>query len=100
LLYVYIDREFGLLAMKSHALLSNILWNIGFYGHIMFGGVALFIGWFQFSKKLRHASLKRHLIIGKIYVMSVAISGTCGIYWLLCYRRSYYDLGFYKLGEY
>lgn len=87
LLYVFIDREFGLLASKSDGLLSNIFWNIGFYGHIMFGGLALLIGWIQFSKKLRTASLKRHRKIGKIYVISAVISGTCGIY-----------IGFYATG--
>ena len=87
LLYIFIDREFGLLASKSDALLSNIFWNIGFYGHIMFGGLALLIGWIQFSKKLRNANLERHRTIGKIYVISAVISGTCGIY-----------IGFYATG--
>ncbi|MFH6602207.1 DUF2306 domain-containing protein [Maribacter algicola] len=80
LLYFVIDREFGLLASKDEALLSNLLWNIGFYGHILFGGVALLIGWAQFSKKLRNANLKRHRNIGKIYVISAIISSVCAIY--------------------
>ncbi|MCJ7466587.1 MAG: DUF2306 domain-containing protein [Maribacter sp.] len=80
LLYVFIDREFGLLASKSDALLTNVFWNIGFYGHILFGGLALLIGWVQFSKKLRNANLSRHRIIGKIYIIAAIISGSCGIY--------------------
>jgi hypothetical protein len=80
LLYVFIDREFGLLASKSDALLTNVFWNIGFYGHILFGGLALLIGWVQFSKKLRNANLRRHRIIGKIYIIAAIISGSCGIY--------------------
>lgn len=87
LLYFVIDREFGLLASKSDALLSNVFWNVGFYGHILFGGLALLIGWIQFSKKLRNANLKRHRNIGKVYVISAIISGTCGIY-----------IGFYATG--
>lgn len=87
LLYLFIDREFGLLASKSETLLSNIFWNIGFYGHILFGGMALLIGWVQFSKKLRNANLQRHRNVGKVYVVAALISGTCGIY-----------IGFYATG--
>ena len=80
LLYFALDREFGLLASKDEALLSNVVWNIGFYGHILLGGLALLIGWAQFSKKLRNANLNRHRNIGKVYVISVMISGACGVY--------------------
>ena len=80
LLYFALDREFGLLASKSDALLTNTLWNIGFYGHILFGGLALLIGWAQFSKKLRNANLNRHRRIGRVYVTAALLSGICGIY--------------------
>lgn len=80
LLYLVSDREFGLLASKDDALLSNVIWNIGFYGHILLGGLALLIGWIQFSKKLRNANLGRHRNIGKVYIIAALISGTCAIY--------------------
>jgi uncharacterized membrane protein len=80
LLYFFIDRQFGLLASKSDELLSNTFWNIGFYGHILFGGLALLIGWIQFSKKLRKANLQRHRTVGKVYVVAALISGVCGIF--------------------
>jgi len=80
LLYFAIDREFGLLASKSDELLANVFWNIGFYGHILFGGLALTIGWVQFSKKMRKAYLTGHRTIGKVYVIAVLISGSCGIF--------------------
>ena len=54
--------------------------NIGFYGHILLGGLALLIGWMQFSKKLRNANLKMHRNVGKLYIISAVISGICGIY--------------------
>lgn len=79
LIYFVIDRKFGLLASKSEALLTNVFWNTGFYGHILFGGLALLIGWVQFSKKFRNTNLRRHRIIGKTYVIAALISGTCGI---------------------
>ncbi|MGI9550509.1 MAG: DUF2306 domain-containing protein [Aurantibacter sp.] len=86
-LHLVAGWEFGLLESKSEALLSNVLWNIGFYGHILFGGLALLIGWVQFSKKLRNANLNRHRNIGKVYVISVIISGSCAVY-----------IGFYATG--
>ena len=43
-LYFVIDREFGLLSTKDDALLLDIAWNIGFYLHIVFGGLAMLVG--------------------------------------------------------
>ena len=80
IIYFLIDRRFGLLQTKSAALLSDIFWNISFYGHITFGGLALLIGWLNFSQKLRRKNLKLHRNIGKIYVISVLISGFCGLF--------------------
>jgi uncharacterized membrane protein len=80
LVYFNIDREFGLLASKSQELLIDQLWNITFYGHIVLGGIALLIGWSQFSSKLRKTRIKLHRIIGKVYLLSVLISGICSIY--------------------
>jgi len=80
ILYLIIDREFGLLGTKTVDLLKNNLWNIMFYVHIFLGGLALLIGWLQFSKKLRSNNIKLHRGIGKTYVVSVLISGICGLY--------------------
>ncbi|MCF6298228.1 MAG: DUF2306 domain-containing protein [Flavobacteriaceae bacterium] len=85
--YFLIDRRFGLLASKSFELLSDTLWNINFYGHVIFGGIALIIGWLQFSEKLRKNNIELHRKIGKIYLLSVLISGICGLY-----------IGFYATG--
>lgn len=80
LLYFFIDRKFGLLASKSDELLSDVFWNTGFYGHILLGGLALLIGWVQFSKKIRTQNLRLHRNLGKIYVIAAVISGICGFY--------------------
>ncbi|MFK7971505.1 MAG: DUF2306 domain-containing protein [Bacteroidia bacterium] len=80
LMYFVVDRRFGLLGSKSETLLSDVLWNIGFYGHILLGGLALLIGWMQFSTKLRKRNLTLHRNIGKVYVIAVLISGTCSLY--------------------
>ncbi len=80
LIYFFIDRKFGLLSTKSSTLLSDHLWNISFYGHIVLGGLALLIGWTQFSTHLRKTRIRLHRTIGKIYVVSVLISGVLGLY--------------------
>nr|WP_299385816.1 DUF2306 domain-containing protein [Allomuricauda sp.] len=86
-MYWFISEPFGLLLSKTSELLSSSHWNIGFYGHITLGGLALLTGWSQFSKKLRARNLKLHRNLGKIYVISVLISGICAVY-----------IGFYATG--
>ena len=78
--YFFIDRSFGLLQFKSPALLSDTLWNIGFYAHIIPGAIALLIGWTQFVKKWRKEKLDLHRILGKIYLLTVLVSGVAGLY--------------------
>ncbi|BAO76948.1 DUF2306 domain-containing protein [Winogradskyella sp. PG-2] len=80
IIYFVLDRRFGLLGSKTADLLTNTFWNIGFYGHIILGGLALLIGWLQFNKNLRSKNLKLHKRIGKLYVITVLISGFCGLY--------------------
>ena len=80
LAYLFVGKEFGLLLSKSQELLSNVFWNIGFYGHISFGGIALLTGWSQFSKRLRSKRLDLHRNLGKIYIFSVLVSGVCAVY--------------------
>ena len=80
LLYFIIDRKFGLLGTKSEILLSDLIWNVGFYTHIILGGLALGIGWMQFSNRLRTKRLQLHRTIGKIYVIAVLLSGVTGLY--------------------
>lgn len=79
-IYFLIDRKFGLLNSKSAELLSNTFWNIGFYTHIILGGVALLIGWTQFSPKMRNSRIALHRKLGKAYVVSVLLSALGGIY--------------------
>ncbi|WP_318342979.1 DUF2306 domain-containing protein [Flagellimonas baculiformis] len=87
LMYFFSAEEFGLLQGKSKDISANMLWRIGFYGHIVFGGLALLTGWSQFSRKLRTKKLELHRNLGKIYVLSAVISGICGVY-----------IGFYASG--
>ena len=79
-IYFVIDGNFGLLESKSEEILNSPIWNAGFYGHIVFGGLALLVGWMQFSKKLRLKRVQLHRNIGKFYVVTVLISGVCALF--------------------
>ena len=79
-IYLFIDRKFGLLASKTNELLADPVWNFTFYTHIYLGGLALLIGWTQFSSKLRNKNIALHRMTGKVYVVSVLISSITGIY--------------------
>ncbi|MEM6804732.1 MAG: DUF2306 domain-containing protein [Bacteroidota bacterium] len=80
LYYLLADGVVGLLNTKDPNLLQKFSWKTGFYTHIIFGGIALMIGWMQFSKKLRKDRIKLHRRLGKLYVISVYLSSLAGIY--------------------
>lgn len=99
LIYLFVDQQFGLLDSKSTDLLQDNLWNIAFNGHIILGGLALLIGWLQFSEKLRKRKVHVHRTIGKIYVLAVLISGLNGLYIALYATGGIVSiLGFFSLG--
>jgi uncharacterized membrane protein len=79
-IYFIQDRKFGLLQSKSDILLSDFLWNLGFYTHIILGGIALLTGWIQFNKKIRTTRVKLHRNLGKLYVICVLLSASAAFY--------------------
>ncbi len=85
--YLLTSATIGLLDSKSAELLSNTLWNTGFYTHIVFGGLALLTGWSQFSGSLRRKRMNLHRNLGKFYCLAVLLSGLAGVY-----------IGFYATG--
>jgi uncharacterized membrane protein len=80
LIYLSVDKRFGLLSTKSEALLADIMWNTGFYIHITCGGLALLVGWTQFIKTIRIKHVKWHRLLGKTYVVSVLLGSIAGFY--------------------
>ena len=81
LVYYFVDMHGkGLFSGKTKELLDNAIWHTAFYIHITFGGIALLIGWTQFSKRLRDRYLNTHRMVGKIYVASVMLSSVAGFY--------------------
>ncbi|WP_313027970.1 DUF2306 domain-containing protein [Soonwooa sp.] len=79
LIYVFLDRSFGLLRFKDQEVLQNLFWNIGFYTHIIFGGLSLLIGWIQFVPKWRNKNLSFHRKVGELYMIFVFLSSLAGI---------------------
>jgi uncharacterized membrane protein len=53
--------------------------QVAFYLHIGFAGVALVVGPFQFARRLRRRVPRVHRIMGRIYLVSVAIGGTAAL---------------------
>ncbi|MEO8171924.1 MAG: DUF2306 domain-containing protein [Sediminibacterium sp.] len=98
-IYFIQDRQFGLLSSKSSELLANTFWNIGFYTHIILGGIALLIGWTQFGRRFRNRNLDLHRRIGKVYVIAVLLSSSAGIY-IACFATGGWiaSTGFICLG--
>ena len=70
----------GLMATKTPELLANAFWTSAFYLHISLGGISLLTGWSQFSRKLRARKISLHRTLGKIYLISVIISGLSALY--------------------
>ncbi|GAB2705171.1 hypothetical protein GCM10027037_33650 [Mucilaginibacter koreensis] len=80
-LYLLVDMHTnGLLASKPKELLNDLLWNVMFYTHISTGGLALLTGWPQFNLKRRRRNIGQHRILGRIYLIAVAMSSITGLY--------------------
>jgi len=80
LLYFIADMSAGYLSSKPAELLTDKIWQAGFYTHITFGGISLLTGWSQFSKKIRAKNISFHRSLGKIYIISVLMSGSAAVY--------------------
>ena len=79
-LYGLVDMSQGFLGGKSEEILNSSVWNWLFYQHIGFGAISMLTGWTQFSKRLRKKNISVHKGLGKVYVVSVLLSGMAGLY--------------------
>ena len=78
--FMYYVYDFPYLQIKGN-LPSETYWSTAFYTHVGSGGVALGIGWIQFWKKFRLNNIRRHRLLGKIYVTSILVfASTSGQY--------------------
>ncbi len=72
--------ENGLLSQKQEAVLTMDIWRLMFNTHIIFGGMALLIGWTKFMPKFRSRNMKLHRSIGLVYLLAMLFSGIAGLY--------------------
>lgn len=79
-LFYFFQDHFGLLGNKSSTLLANVVWNSAFYLHIITGGLALLIGWIQFSERIRVSVPTMHRNLGKLYLSSALCSSVSAAY--------------------
>jgi uncharacterized membrane protein len=76
----FFQSSFGLLGNKDSVLLANTLWSSAFYLHITTGGLALLIGWVQFSQRIRLSAPAIHRNLGKLYLLFALCSSVSSIY--------------------
>ncbi|MEM8926822.1 MAG: DUF2306 domain-containing protein [Bacteroidota bacterium] len=79
ILYFFTTENFGLLYPKADHLSANFFWSIAFYGHLIFHGLALLVGWSLFPKKMRDEHPKILHNLRKIYVGSALVGGISNI---------------------
>jgi hypothetical protein len=95
LLYYFVDwSQVGLTSTKGD-LIYDLYWKTAFYLHITGGGIALIIGWIQFSGRFRRKWLMLHRRIGITYILSIFLGGLAGFYLALHANGPWMnDLGF------
>jgi uncharacterized membrane protein len=86
-MYLIYGVNEGYLELKSKEVLKNRLWWSFIYTHITTGGIAIVIGWAQFSKIIQSKYVKWHRILGKIYIVVALLCAISGFY-----------IGFYATG--
>lgn len=78
-LFYFWQENFGLLGIKEEAVRTSRVWLWAFYVHIVFGGLALLLGWLQFFKRFRPI----HKQVGMAYLVFVVLGGVSGAYMAL-----------------
>jgi uncharacterized membrane protein len=78
MVYLLADGPIGIRSSKSAELLASRIWNIGFYAHIIPGGIAMLVGWTQFSTRIRNRYVKIHRRMGLVYVIAAIVAGVAG----------------------
>jgi uncharacterized membrane protein YozB (DUF420 family) len=73
------DRNAGFLELKPDEVIADMIWNAGFYTHIVTGGISLVIGWIQFLPKLRQRYVRFHRFVGLIYVVTFLLCSLAGV---------------------
>lgn len=80
LIMVISNTEFSTFISKSVSAFQKEVYFLSFYIHVIFGGIALLIGWIGFNEKFRKGNMQLHRLVGKKYIISVFLSGVTAIY--------------------
>jgi uncharacterized membrane protein len=78
-IYLAKGNQFGILQLKAD-LWAEWTYQTGFYAHIVFGGIAMLLGWGQFMSNWRLKYPAWHRNMGKGYVAAVMPASVAGIY--------------------
>ncbi len=76
----YLDFTVRDLLYDKGELPGSMIYKSGFYGHVIFGLVALLSGPLQFLPGFRSRRLNVHRNMGRTYVIACLFSGICGLY--------------------
>ncbi|MFZ1456612.1 MAG: DUF2306 domain-containing protein [Saprospiraceae bacterium] len=79
-MYLFDGVNEGYLELKSKEVLKSRLWWSFLYTHIVTVGIAIVIGWIQFSKRMQTTYVKWHRTLGKIYVVMALLCAISGFY--------------------
>lgn len=82
--------------LASTYAVTPVLIQVAFYVHIVFSGMALLLGGFQFSRALRRRFPRTHRWIGRTYVVSVLLGGVAAF--VMSFFSSVAFLGFFGFG--
>lgn len=77
--FTFLDFKVKSILETKGELAQVLLYKIGFYSHVIGGGVALITGAFQFFPKLRRKRISWHRFLGRIYVIACAWGGISGL---------------------
>lgn len=69
-----------MLGNKNSSLLGSVVWRSAFYIHITAGGLALLVGWVQFSQRIKMSSRALHRNLGKLYLLLALCSSASASY--------------------
>jgi uncharacterized membrane protein len=71
--------------------------QIAFYCHITFSGLALVVGPFQFARAIRRRKIEMHRLIGRVYVIAVAVGSAAAF--VMSFVSSVAFDGFFGFGS-
>lgn len=77
--FTFLDFKIKSILQTKGELAQVLLYQVGFYSHVIGGGIALMTGAFQFFPKFRIKRITWHRFLGRIYVIACAWGGISGL---------------------